>query len=562
MTMGRSAAIVALAMAALGLAGFSGGVSTRHGGGPLAAQVPYHAAFDQPESTQDCTTDPDLPGIRCYSPFQLAHAYGLDQLYAAGIDGHGTTIAIILPFGSPTIKADLSTFDQTFGVTGAPGITPYPPIAQAPHLDIRQVPGLPPVPPFDLDTMGFWAGEATLDVEWAHVFAPKANILLVPTPVDEDEGPGGFKEIEAAEKYVADHNLADVIVQTFGATEQTFPSPQSIMSFRDGLIAAQKKNITVVNASGDTGTTNFDINDELYTMQVNGWPSTDPLVTTVGGTELSLDPSGNRTSPDVVWNDSELLGQPFASGGGLSTVFSRPKFQDGVKSIVGNARGTPDVSFSSGIDGAVWTVETFFDGTVSYDLNGGTSAGTPEFGGVVALAAQVAGSSLGTIDDELYSMPYGGGLVDVTIGDNDPHFAGVPGFSATPGYDLASGLGTVDPLRFVPTLAATAACGNGPGPPGPGGAGCHGPDKNGDCSSALTFAAFTGDLHVRKGATCTLTDSAVDGNVKVDDGATLVLNGVTLGGNLNVGKKATCTANGGANFIDGKVTGPGQCPGL
>jgi subtilase family serine protease len=536
--------IVAFALAALALAGISGG-ATRNGGGPLIAHVPYVAAFAQPESTEDCTTDPELPGIRCYSPYQLAHAYGLDQLYAAGIDGRGVTIAIILPFGSPTIRADLTTFDQTFGVTGASGVTPYPPIAQDPRLDIVQVPGQPPIPPFDLDTMGFWASETTLDVEWAHVFAPKANILLVTTPVDEDEGPGGFAEIEAAEKYVADHNLADVIVQTFGATEQTFPSPQSIMSFRDGLIAAQKKNITVVNASGDTGTANFTLDGGFYPMPVNGWPSSDPLVTTVGGTELSLNAAGQRTSPDVVWNDTDKLGMPFASGGGLSTVFDRPKYQDGVESIVGNARGTPDISFSSAIDGAVWTVETFFDGTVSYDLNGGTSAGTPEFGGVVALAAQVAGQPLGQIDDELYSMPYGGGLVDVTVGNNDPGLPGVPGFDAAPGYDLASGLGTVDPLRFVPALAASAG---------------HG--ANGDCSSALTFAAFTGEVHVRKGAACSLADSAVGGNIKVDDGATLVLNGVTISGNLIIGKNATCTATGDANFVAGKVTGAGQCQGL
>src|SRR5262249_20658212 len=149
----------------------------------------------------------------------------------------------------------------------------------------------------------------------------------------------------------------------------------------------------------------------------------------------------------------------------------------------------------------------------------------------------------GPIDDALYSMPYGGGLVDITIGDNDPHFDNVPGFDAVPGYDLASGLGTVDPLRFVPSLAASA------------GRGSAEPGNDGDCSSALTFAAFTGNVHVRKGATCSLTDSAVDGNVKVDDGATLVLDGVTVGGNLNVGKKATCKATGGANIVGGKTTG-------
>jgi hypothetical protein len=317
------------------------------------------------------------------------------------------------------------------------------------------------------------------------------------------------------------------------------------MDLRDGLTAAAKGDVTVVNASGDTGSTNFDLNGDLYPMPVVGWPSTDPLVTAVGGTELSLDDGGQRTAPDVVWNDSELLGQPFASGGGLSTVFDRPAYQDSVKGVVGNARGLPDISMSSGIDGAVWIAESF-DGELSFDVAGGTSAGTPMFGGLVALADELAGKPLGQINGALYSMPYGGGLVDVTTGDNNPHFAGVPGFSAAPGYDLASGLGTVDPTRFVPALAAAACQGRG----------CGG---RGDCAGTLTFAAFPGDLHVKKGTSCTLTSSAVDGNIKVDDGGSLVLDGVTLGGKLDVGRRASCSATG-DTIVAGRVSG--QCAGL
>jgi subtilase family serine protease len=368
----RSAAFVVLALAALALAGVSGGAT--HQVGILHPHGSYVAAFDQPESTADCQNNPDLPGIRCYSPFQIAHAYGLDQLHGAGIDGGGTTIAIVIPFGSPTIAADLHSFDQTFGVTGAPGVTPYPPIAHDPQLTIEQLGMVPP--DVDPGILALWAQETTLDVEWAHVFAPGANILLVQTAADEFEGPDGFPEIEAAEKYAVD-NGADVIVQTFGATEQTFPSARTIMQLRDGLKAASRKNVTVVNATGDTGTTNFDLNGDLYPMQVVGWPSTDPLVTAVGGTELSLGDDGHRTAPDVVWNDSELLGFPFASGGGLSTVFDRPKYQDSVKNIVGNAwdaRHQHELGHRRGrLGGGLLRWE------LSFDLAGGTSAGTPMF---------------------------------------------------------------------------------------------------------------------------------------------------------------------------------------
>jgi subtilase family serine protease len=549
-TKGRSAAIVTLAVAALTLAGISGG-ATRHGGGQLHADASFVAAG--PEATTDCKTD---FGLRCYSPAQIAHAYGLDALSHAGIDGSGVTIAIVIPFGSPTIATDLHSFDQTFGTTPGPdGITPYPPIATDPQLTIKQLGQVPVYDPTDDDAIT-WAQETTLDVEWAHVVAPKANILLVETAVDETEGVQGLPEIEAAEQYVVDNHLADIIVQTFGATEQTFPSSKTIMGLRDGLVDASKHNVTVVNANGDTGSTNYDVNFDLYTMPVTGWPSADPLVTSVGGTTLSLDAGGSRTSPDVVWNDSALVGGPFASGGGLSSVFDRPDYQKGVKDVVGKARGTPDISMSSALDGGVW-VEFSFEcgGCGPFSLASGTSVATPLFGGVVALADQVAGQPLGQIDDALYSIPYGGGLVDVTQGNNDGgpftnsdgKTYDVPGYDAGPGYDLASGLGTIDATRFVPALAAAACQGRG----------CGG---RGECAEPLAFAAFPGDIHVRKGASCTLTSSAVDGNIKVDDGGTLSLNGVTVGGKLDVGRKATCTATGGENIVSGRVTG--QCPGI
>jgi subtilase family serine protease len=569
-TKGRSAAIVALAVAALALAGISG--ATGHPGVRPHALSSFVGAFT---SLDAC---PTAAGISCYTPAQIMHAYGLDQLQQAGIDGSGTTIAVIIPFGSPTIAADLQSFDQTFGLPD-------------PQLTITKLGNVPAYDPTDADAIT-WAEETTIDVEWSHVVAPKANILLVETAVDETEGVQGFPEIEAAEKYVADNDLADVIVQTYGATEQTFPSTKAIMDLRDGLQDAARHNITVVNASGDTGTTNFTSDFDFYPIRVNGWPSADPLVTSVGGTKLTLDASGNRLAPDVVWNDSDFVGGPFASGGGLSSVFKRPKYQNGVKNVVGNARGTPDISMSAALTGALW-VQLSFDctavdcGPPPFYIVAGTSVATPLFGGIVALADQVAGQRLGEINDALYSIPYGGGLVDVTDGNNDPGLGGAPpGYDATTGYDLASGLGTVDPLRFVPALAALAGCGGGSGngqgsgdfeqfryghddngngqgnDNGQGNGGCRGDGRTSDCTSSLTFAAFPGDLHVKKGATCSLTDSAVGGNVKVEDGATLVLNGVTLDGDLNVGKRATCTATGGANFVAGKVKGPGACAGL
>ena len=106
----------------------------------------------------------------------------------------------------------------------------------------------------------------------------------------------------------------------------------------------------------------------------------------------------------------------------------------------------------------MWVYYTFVGPASPCHIFGGTSAAAPEFAGVVAMADQVAGQWLGNINKALYSIPYGGGLVDVTSGNNDigpfTNSDGityhVPGFDAVPGYDLASGLGTIDPPRFVP----------------------------------------------------------------------------------------------------------------
>jgi subtilase family serine protease len=198
-------------------------------------------------------------------------------------------------------------------------------------------------------------------------------------------------------------------------------------------------------------------------MPVNSWPSADPLVTSIGGTQLTLDDNGNRLSPDVVWNDLNTVGGG-AGGGGVSTVFPRPSFQDGVHRVTGNHRGTPDISLSAAVDGAVVLYFSFDPTRVGYHLVGGTSEASPEFAGVVAMADQLAHRSLGNINSRLYHLGDFGhvvGDVDVTQGNNTfgPFTNGdgtthtVVGFNAGQGYDLASGNGTIDAARFVPALA-------------------------------------------------------------------------------------------------------------
>jgi subtilase family serine protease len=428
------------------------------GAAPIVAAVVAHpfiheiGSLKTPPTTADCL---NIFGFHCYQPGQFETAYGLRGLHQHGIDGRGKTILLVDSFGSPTIANDLKVFDKTFGIPDPPSLT------------IRQDAG--PVPPFDVNNsdMTGWAAETTLDVEWSHVFAPGANIVVEETPVSETEGVQGFPEIVKAENYAINHGMADVISQSFGATEETFPNAQALLALRGSFLNAKRHHVTVLAGSGDFGATSFQLNlTDLYTMRVNSWPSSDPLVTSIGGTMLLLDQNGNRLQPDVVWNDFASIGGG-AGGGGVSAIFRRPGFQSEVKDITGSHRGTPDISMSAAVDGAVVYYHSFLPSddpsrNGPWHIVAGTSEASPEFAGIVAMADQLAGKRLGDINNALYHMQYGeDGLVDVTQGNNtvgpftnsDGITYTVVGFDATKGYDLASGLGTVNAAKFVPALA-------------------------------------------------------------------------------------------------------------
>lgn len=101
-------------------------------------------------------------------------------------------------------------------------------------------------------TSGNWALETTLDIEWAHTIAPGTKLLLVETPVAETEGVEGFPEVVKARTFVIDHGLADVISQSLGATEETFPSVRALRGLRGAYINAARHNVTVLASTGDS----------------------------------------------------------------------------------------------------------------------------------------------------------------------------------------------------------------------------------------------------------------------------------------------------------------------
>jgi subtilase family serine protease len=416
-------------------------------------------SMTQPPTTAQCESAFE---VACYEPGQIEQAYNLPALYAKGINGKGATIVIVDSFGSPTIQADLNAFDKTFGLPAPPSFKILQPAGKVPPFD-----------PNNSDMVG-WAGETSLDVEYAHTIAPGANIVLVETPVSETEGVTGFPQILKAEEYVINHHIGDVISQSFSATEETFPSKKTVQALRGAYVDAYLHRVTVLAASGDSGAADVGLDEQTYyTFPVTSWPDSDPLVTGVGGTQLHLDANGNHTSPDTAWNDTYSVAtnefifgdagpNPLAGGGGKSIIFSRPYYQNGVKSVVGNSRGVPDISMSGACNGAVDVYESFPGVPGAWFPTCGTSEATPEFAGIVALASQVAGHPLGLINPALYrlSAAKAPGIVPVTSGNNTVSFTQnnqlytVQGFNARAGYSLADGVGTVNGALFVPELAA------------------------------------------------------------------------------------------------------------
>jgi subtilase family serine protease len=416
--------------------------------------------LDAPPTTADCES---AYKVACYVPSQVRAAYDLPALYSSGVTGKGATIVIVDSYGSPTIRNDLSVFDQAFGLPAPPSFKIITPAGKIPRYNAA-----------NSDMVG-WAGETTLDVEWAHVIAPEANILLVETPVSETEGTHGFPQIVTAEEYVLNHHLGDVISQSFSATEETFPNKASLESLRGAYELADKDHVTVLAASGDSGAADVGQNETTYyTFPVTSWPDSDPLVTGVGGSQLHFAADGTPEAP-TVWNDTYNKAatefadanagpDPLAGGGGLSIFFPRPSYQNGVQDVVGGKRGVPDISMSAACDGSVDTYGTFGGAPAGWSPACGTSEATPLFAGIVALAAQKAGHPLGLINPALYqlSAEHAPGIVDITSGNNTVSFTQggheytVKGFSARPGYDLASGVGTVNAQYFVPELAQLA----------------------------------------------------------------------------------------------------------
>jgi subtilase family serine protease len=390
-------------------------------------------------------------GVACYGPSAIRAAYAVQSLLDAGFDGTGRTIVILDAFGSPTALSDLQAFDTVFGV-------PDPPSFQ-----VITMPGTPAFDPNDGNVVG-WAEETSLDVQWSHAIAPGANIVLVAAKSNNDD------DLIDALDFIVDSRLGDVVSMSFGESEAflTDADGQRVVArWEAAFKRATERKMTLFVSSGDQGSTNTaDGAGDVFPFQNVSYPASSPQVTGVGGTNLFFgvgdhaDPNGAYIG-EKVWND-EPQGIAAAGGGGVSALFREPNFQrdslsKALQDELNGMRGVPDVAYNGGVVGGV--IVHLSEAIIgipngAFFIFGGTSAGAPQWAGVIADVNQIQGKPSGSINDRLYKLGKKGvnaGLFhDVTTGDNgfcfftvpDGAFQCVPGFSGTPGFDLATGWGT------------------------------------------------------------------------------------------------------------------------
>ncbi|HYL79144.1 MAG TPA: protease pro-enzyme activation domain-containing protein [Bryobacteraceae bacterium] len=383
-------------------------------------------------------------GVNQLAPDDWATIYNVLPLYGIGIDGTGQRVAIV--GRSAFNRAFLDSFRQIFALgTG--------------NLEVHLVgpdPGITNA-----------AGEAALDVEWAGAIARNATVVYVYA--------NNFNDAAQA---AVDQNLAPVMSESFGICE-----PQSAPGYRSIAQQANAQGITWLASSGDSGGADCDPHGFFgasgnSTSAVSGpavsMPASFPEVTAVGGTQFNEaggrywsssnnSHGGSAISyiPEVVWNETGVGGL-LASGGGASIYFPKPAWQVAPGVPADNARDVPDISFSAAGNHDPYMVVN----ANGQRATGGTSASSPAFAGVVALLNQYvvsqgmqAAPGLGNINPQLYRLARinPGIFHDIVQGNNmvpcvalSPGCSnGTIGFNAAPGYDLATGLGSIDVYKLV-----------------------------------------------------------------------------------------------------------------
>ena len=332
------------------------------------------------------------------SPQQIKRAYTIDQVVA---QGKGQVIGIINAYDHPNIESDLATFNNAFNL---PACSTANSCFQKIYADNNKP-----------RTDSGWAAEIALDVEWAHAIAPQAKIMLV------EASSNSLQDMYRAVQ-VAINNGANIISMSWGAAESgsqvntnnLFKSPA----------------ITFVAASGDSG----------YGVS---YPASSPFVLGVGGTTLYMDASGNRRA-ETAWS---------GSGGGVSKYEPMPAYQQSypIPSNQWQMRGVPDVSYHANPNTGYAYFNSIRDvnGHIGWGVVGGTSAGAPQWAGIIAIANSIRRTSIPGMNALIYKLAnnrYDLTFYDIIYGKN-----GNCGYycEANYNYDYVTGLGSPHALYTI-----------------------------------------------------------------------------------------------------------------
>jgi subtilase family serine protease len=377
---------------------------TEDGESPVSFMRPHYSIY-KPDVTP-ATTAPGGPPTTAFSPAQVRHAYGFDQMTNQGA---GQTIGIVDAYDDANVQSDLAVFSAQFGL---PACTSSNGCFRKVYSNGKQPAG-----------NANWAVEISLDVEWAHAIAPKATILLVEAPSNSLSD-----LLNGVTVAVRDGASAVSMSWTVGEFSTETSMDKNFVS----------NGVTYLAASGDAGTG-------------AAYPAASPDVIGVGGTSLYLSASGSYLS-ETAWSDS---------GGGLSAYEREPSFQAqfGMPEDSRGYRGTPDVSYNAnpGTGYAVYD-SIGISGYSGWFQVGGTSAGTPQWAALIAITNSMRAaerkSNLSSTDTSIYTLAKTGLNADfraVTQGTN-----GTCGVicTASAGYDYVTGLGTPQASRLITALVA------------------------------------------------------------------------------------------------------------
>jgi subtilase family serine protease len=446
------------------------------------------------------------PFIHCYTPNQIREFYGLSDLTPQTTDGAGQTIVLVDSYGSPTAVADVEHFASTFSGP-APDVSTVFPLG---HPDYKNPPGQGSGTSGPTAADG-WAGEANLDVQWAYAIAPKAHIVLLAAPPAETQGVQGLPNLmKAIDWAIATYPAGTVFSMSFGTDESEFAGSsarQQFAKFDQTFQRGLAKHDTFFSSSGDEGSlgaSRAHHQSQPLDHPAVSYPNVSPYVTSVGGTQVQSGWTWNPTSDvpfidadvpynpayfawdeggssEAVWNESwEGIG----TGGGMSSVYSRPGFQDDVADVVGDHRGVPDVAWNAAVNGGVLVYISYFpriEGPPRWGVFGGTSASSPQVAALTAIANQSRAADskagIGNLDQVIYGpgfdrsaafsdivpQTYGtaasGVLKDNQMWEFGPdgmtvQRVSVDGYPTTTGYDLTTGWGSPKAGAYIAQLTA------------------------------------------------------------------------------------------------------------